>query len=157
LRVRFGEVEARGIALTSLGRDRYDSLVGQDAAGWSSALPTSELGLLADDLAYFTVSRGRAEVRRRGTVAELVADRVLDASPIVYEDFLPRSAAGIFQSNLTDEGIRDDGVAGTRRDAGWLSDVIGIELADPYELYAEQRDASVAALPADVSAALLHR
>jgi uncharacterized glyoxalase superfamily metalloenzyme YdcJ len=75
----------------------------------------------------------------------------------VYEDFLPRSAAGIFQSNLTDEGTRDDGVAGTRRDAGWLSDVIGTEVADPYELYAAQRDASVAALPADVSAALLRR
>jgi uncharacterized glyoxalase superfamily metalloenzyme YdcJ len=157
LRVRFGEVEARGIALTPLGRDRYDALVGQEAAAWNAALPASELGLLAESLAYFTVTPGPVQVCRRGTVAELVADGVLTASPIVYEDFLPRSAAGIFQSNLTDEGTRDDGVAGTRRDVGWLSDVIGTNVADPYALYAAQRDASVAALPAQVRAALLRR
>jgi uncharacterized glyoxalase superfamily metalloenzyme YdcJ len=90
-------------------------------------------------------------------VADLVADGVLTVSPIVYEDFLPRSAAGIFQSNLTDEGTRDDAVAGARRDAGWLSDVIGTNVADPYELYAAQRQASVDALPAEVAAALLGR
>lgn len=157
LRVRFGEVEARGIALTALGRDRYDALIGQGPATWNAALPADELGLLAEDLAYFTISSGRAELRRRGTVADLVADGALTASPIVYEDFLPRSAAGIFQSNLTDEGTRDDAVAGTRRDVGWLSDVIGKHVADPYLLYAAQRDASVAALPARVGAALLRR
>ncbi|HZY77198.1 MAG TPA: hypothetical protein VFE40_12840, partial [Jatrophihabitantaceae bacterium] len=59
------------------------------------------------------------------------------------EDFLPRSAAGIFQSNLTDEGSRDDALAGTRRDAGWLSDVMGIAVADPVELYASQQAASL--------------
>jgi uncharacterized glyoxalase superfamily metalloenzyme YdcJ len=157
LRVRFGEVEARGIALTPLGRDRYDALIGREAAAWNGALPTSELGLLAEGLAYFTVSRGPAQISRRGTVADLVADGVLTVSPIVYEDFLPRSAAGIFQSNLTDEGTRDDAVAGARRDAGWLSDVIGTNVADPYELYAAQRQASVDALPAEVAAALLGR
>ena len=31
------------------------------------------------------------------------------AEPIVYEDFLPRSAAGIFRSNLAGEGTRDEG------------------------------------------------
>jgi uncharacterized glyoxalase superfamily metalloenzyme YdcJ len=86
-----------------------------------------------------------------------VADGALSAGPIVYEDFLPRSAAGIFQSNLTDKGRRDDAVAGTRRDAGWLSDVIGTPVADPYALYAAQRDASVDALPAAVRSALLGR
>ena len=79
---------------------------------------------------------------------------MLAATPIVYEDFLPRSAAGIFQSNLTDEGTRDDAVAGTRRDAGWLSDVLGTPVADPYALYAAQQQASVAALPDSIREAL---
>jgi uncharacterized glyoxalase superfamily metalloenzyme YdcJ len=59
----------------------------------------------------------------------------------VYEDFLPRSAAGIFQSNLIDEGTRDDGVDGARRDAGWLSDVMGVQVADPVTCYAAQQQA----------------
>ncbi len=154
LRVRFGEVEARGIALTPAGRDRYDELIGQGAAAWSAALPHTELGMLRAGLAYFTfVPTGRAPVRQ-GTLADLVVDGALTATPIVYEDFLPRSAAGIFASNLTAETTVDEAAAGTRRDAGWLSDVLGVALADPYELYAAQQAASVAALPAAVRAAI---
>jgi uncharacterized glyoxalase superfamily metalloenzyme YdcJ len=154
LRVRFGEVEARGVALSPRGRDRYDALIGQDAAAWNESMPPTELGLLREGLAYFTVAATGRPVVRGGTIAEQVFDGVLAATPIVYEDFLPRSAAGIFQSNLTDEGTRDDAVAGTRRDAGWLSDVIGAQVLDPYALYAAQQDASVAALPAAIRAAL---
>jgi uncharacterized glyoxalase superfamily metalloenzyme YdcJ len=154
LRVRFGEVEARGIALTPAGRDRYDELIGQDAAAWSAALPHTELGMLRNGLAYFTLAPTGRPPRRHGSLADLVFDGVVTATPIVYEDFLPRSAAGIFASNLTAETTLDDAVAGTRRDAGWLSDVLGIAVADPYELYAAQQAASVAALPADLRAAI---
>ncbi|MGH8861061.1 MAG: 2-oxoadipate dioxygenase/decarboxylase [Jatrophihabitantaceae bacterium] len=154
LRVRFGEVEARGVALTSAGRDRYDALSGQDAAAWSSAMPPTELGLLREGLSYFTFRPTGRAAARTGTLAEQVFDGVLAAMPIVYEDFLPRSAAGIFQSNLTDEGTRDDSAAASRRDSGWLSDVIGSQVADPYVLYAAQQAASVAALPARIRAAL---
>jgi uncharacterized glyoxalase superfamily metalloenzyme YdcJ len=154
LRVRFGEVEARGVALSPQGRDRYDALIGQDAAAWNEAMPPTELGLLREGLAHFTVAPTGRPVARHGTLAEQVFDGVLAATPIVYEDFLPRSAAGIFQSNLTDEGSRDDAVAGTRRDAGWLSEVIGAEVRDPYALYAAQQQASVAALPREIRAAL---
>ena len=155
LRVRFGEVEARGVALTSAGRDRYDALTGQDAAAWNASLPPTELGLLRGGLAYFTLRPTGRAVVRRGSLADQVFDGVLAATPIVYEDFLPRSAAGIFQSNLTDEGTRDDAVDGTRRDAGWLADVIGTPVRDPYELYAAQQQASVAALPETIRAALV--
>jgi uncharacterized glyoxalase superfamily metalloenzyme YdcJ len=65
--------------------------------------------------------------------------------PIVYEDFLPRSAAGIFQSNLTDEGTRDDEEPGTPYDIDTLSAVIGRPIADPTELYAAQQQASLTA------------
>ena len=152
LRVRFGEVEARGIALTPAGRDRYDALLGRDVAAWDASLPAGELGFLRAGLAYFTfTATGRTGV---GPLADLVADRVLTATPIVYEDFLPRSAAGIFQSNLTGDGTKDTSAEGSRRDAGWLSDVLRAEVADPYALYAAQQQASIDALPAEVRAAL---
>jgi uncharacterized glyoxalase superfamily metalloenzyme YdcJ len=155
LRVRFGEVEARGVALTPAGRDRYDALLGKDVAAWNADLPPTELGLLRAGLAYFTVAPTGRTVVRRGTLADHVFDGVLAATPIVSEDFLPRSAAGIFASNLTADGSRDDAVAGTRRDAGWLSGVLDAELRDPYALYAAQQQASVDGLPADLRAALL--
>ena len=73
------------------------------------------------------------------------------ATPIVYEDFLPASAAGIFQSNLTSDGSKDTTQEGTALDAEWLSGVLGRTLHDPFELYAAQSEASRAALaePAD--------
>jgi uncharacterized glyoxalase superfamily metalloenzyme YdcJ len=173
LRVRFGEVEARGIALTGAGRDRYDAMLAEvdrrlrgtpdtsrqhlAAAVWAEQLPATELGLLRDGLAFFTfevADRSKLLAAATGVrgdgrdhpLADLVATGALTASPIVYEDFLPRSAAGIFQSNLTAEGRKDVGVEGTHRDAGWLSDVIGTPVADPLALYAAQQQASLDAV-----------
>jgi uncharacterized glyoxalase superfamily metalloenzyme YdcJ len=165
LRVRFGEVEARGIALTEAGRDRYDAMLAEvdrriaadggvraevAAAVWRERLPATELGLLREGLGFFTFS-GKGTTAQDGDpadLADLVEAGLLTATPIVYEDFLPRSAAGIFQSNLTDEGSRDDALAGARRDAGWLSDVIGRQVADPIALYAAQQRASLEAATA---------
>jgi uncharacterized glyoxalase superfamily metalloenzyme YdcJ len=162
LRVRFGEVEARGVALTPAGRDRYDSLLAevdrrlaarpgsarQDVAAeiWRESMPNTELGLLRAGLAFFTFTApGRVDARGR-SAADLVADGEITATPIVYEDFLPRSAAGIFQSNLSGDGHKNSAAGGARRDAGWLSDVLGREVADPMELYAAQQRASLEAL-----------
>ena len=161
LRVRFGEVEARGIALTPAGRDHYDSMLAEvdrrvrDGerrraamhAVWSEQMPRSERELLLRGLGYFTFEPTGREMRT-GDVAELVSSGVLRATPIVYEDFLPRSAAGIFPSNLPGDGRRADDVAGTARDAGWLSDVMGAPVADPFELYAAQQQASLDAIHA---------
>ena len=129
LRVRFGEVEARGLALTPAGRARYDAALlaidsrpGEDAAVlWGEFFPRTEAELFDAGLAYY-------ETAPDGT-----------RSPIVYEDFLPRSAAGIFQSNLVGAGSRDESGRAASRDAGWLSDVIGAEVIDPFELYAAQQ------------------
>ena len=122
-RVRFGEVEQRGIALTPLGRRRYDALMqATDAAAatglsWQDAgrrvweesdFPTDEAGLRRAGLAYFTyrVAEGSdpAAVPPGADLDQLIDAGVVLAIPTVYEDFLPRSAAGIFQSNLTDAG-----------------------------------------------------
>ncbi|MEU0250420.1 VOC family protein [Streptomyces sp. NPDC006235] len=163
LRVRFGEVEARGIALTRKGRALYDDLLGRvDQASrnsaedrgeiaravWEQHMPGSEEELAAQGLAYFTYVRAEGRPRDGGGppagLTELVRQGWVRAEPIVYEDFLPRSAAGIFQSNLSGEGTRDNDQEGTAYDAAWLSGAIGRDVLDPYALYAQQQDRSLA-------------
>ncbi|WP_125777078.1 VOC family protein [Antribacter gilvus] len=147
LRVRFGEVEARGIALTRAGRAAYDAAVvevDERAVGlpeaerqavardvWQKTFPTTESALADQGLGYFTY-----EVHDGGTVSR---------EPVVYEDFLPRSAAGIFQSNLTDEGSKDASQEGTDRDADWMSGALGRDLNDPFDLYTRQVEDSLSA------------
>ncbi|MGI3779955.1 MAG: 2-oxoadipate dioxygenase/decarboxylase [Janthinobacterium lividum] len=171
LRVRFGEVEQRGIALTAAGRDLYDDLtievdrrladapegttrVAVAAEVWRENLPRTETGLAVTGLGFFRFRAvDRHAVGGAGTVtlADLLGSGTLVAEPIVYEDFLPRSAAGIFQSNLTDEGSRDDDQLGTPYDLARLSEVVGIAIADPTDLYAAQQAASLAGAEAALS------
>jgi uncharacterized glyoxalase superfamily metalloenzyme YdcJ len=139
LRVRFGEVEARGVALTPAGRDRFDATGVAD-------LPRTERDLAVEDLAYFTVepvagrrTDGRAPV---ADLAALVDDGWVRLQPIVYEDFLPRSAAGIFRSNLARDAASDATQEGSARDAGWLEAALDRPVHDLFSLYAGQRDAS---------------
>ena len=66
------------------------------------------------------------------------------ADPLVYEDFLPRSAAGIFQSNLSGEGSRNDEQEGAAYDSAWLSGALGRDVLDPYALYERQQNRSIA-------------
>jgi uncharacterized glyoxalase superfamily metalloenzyme YdcJ len=161
LRVRFGEVEQRGIALTAAGRDLYDDLTAEvdrrladagkgttrvavAAEVWREHLPRTETGLALAGLGFFRYRAAGAGAERGTTLAALLESGALVAEPIVYEDFLPRSAAGIFQSNLTDEGSRDDDQLGTPYDLARLSEVVGIAIADPTDLYAAQQAASLA-------------
>jgi uncharacterized glyoxalase superfamily metalloenzyme YdcJ len=163
LRVRFGEVEQRGIALTPHGRDVYDRLVAEvddllaaSPAGttrvevaaqvWRRNLPDDERDLALTGLAYFTyrvADPAKAPKAGSASLRQLVEAGVLVPEPIVYEDFLPRSAAGIFQSNLTDDGSRDDGQLGTPYDIDRLSEVLGSRILDPNELYTAQQNGSV--------------
>jgi len=152
LRVRFGEVEARGIALTAAGRALYDELTAEHADGrrWSERVPVTERGLATADLAFFeyelVADRRRDGTRPPADVAGLLDGGWATAHAIVYEDFLPRSAAGIFQSNLTDGGSHDSAEAGADLDADWLAGALGRELADPISLYAAQRERSLYAV-----------
>lgn len=127
LRVRFGEVEARGIALTPTGRALYDELMDADPSNatglWDSRFPASEDELEKLGLAYFTYHDGNRE-------------------PVVYEDFLPKSAAGIFRSNLDRDSAVTEGPPGTVYDRGALAAGIGREVHDPYELYRRQQEQS---------------
>ena len=163
LRVRFGEVEARGIAPTRAGRARYDALLAEvdrrvaadpraprpeiERAVWAAGLPATERGLIADGLAYFTyhVRPDRPiDHRPPTTVEDLLDGGWVRAEPIVYEDFLPRSAAGIFQSNLTGKGARDDTRAAVHYDRDWLAGALGRDVHDPFDLYQRQQGESIA-------------
>ena len=162
LRVRFGEVEQRGVALTAKGRELYDRMVADvdtrlaaAPAGttrvevartvWQENLPNTERELAVQGLAFFTyrVLRTDRPAADTANLRVLVEAGVLEPEPIVYEDFLPRSAAGIFQSNLTDEGTRDDELGGTPYDIHRLSEVIGRPIDDLTRLYEAQQAASL--------------
>lgn len=61
------------------------------------------------------------------------------AQPITYEDFLPVSAAGIFQSNLgSDEQARSQG-SGSRVD---FEAALGCPVLDEFTLYQQAEDRS---------------
>ncbi|MEU5952316.1 DUF1338 family protein [Streptomyces sp. NPDC047525] len=163
LRVRFGEVEARGIALTPAGRALYDRLLtlADDEAArrpaadrtelartlWAAHVPATERELAAQELAYFTYhaapDRPRDGTQLPTNIVELERRGWVRAEPVVYEDFLPRSAAGIFQSNLSGEGSRNTGQEGAAYDSEWLSGAIDREVLDPYALYEQQQSLSI--------------
>lgn len=158
LRVRFGEVEARGIALTQAGRDHYDWMVKtvdqrQAESGiprpdvaravWTEHCPPTEGELMRRDFAFFNFLPGETQDGAMPSdLVELVQGGWVVAEPIVYEDFLPRSAAGIFASNLSSEGTVDDSQGEEARDLRWMSESISATVHDPYQLYAAERDAS---------------
>lgn len=126
---RFGEIEQRGIALTPKGRALYDRQLaearaavtpradGTNAGEYEQALadaftafPDDWDSIRSAGLGYFTYSpteKGLARPAEDGRDLEaLVADGLIRFDPILYEDFLPVSAAGIFQSNLGDGGAQ---------------------------------------------------
>ena len=117
LRVRFGEVEARGVALTRKGRERYDAAMASadPAAMWGDHFPTSDDEMESAGLAYY----------HRGD----------PSAPVVYEDFLPASAAGIFRSNLDSDTETATGADQSGYDIDWMAETIGRHIHDPYDLY----------------------
>lgn len=116
---RFGEIEQRGAALTRKGRKLYDTLLHQarelantdNNKSYSTALtevfadfPDDWDSLRKNKLAFFEYQLiGQALDDLNELESAILSGRVV-CTPIIYEDFLPVSAAGIFQSNLGEEG-----------------------------------------------------
>ncbi|MCB5201039.1 VOC family protein [Neorhizobium sp. T786] len=160
---RFGEIEQRGIALTPKGRALYDQLLdesrkvvrpaadGSNARAYESALaqtfeafPDNWAAIREDELGYFSYSlteKGRATTLTAPVdVDRLIADGLIQFDPIVYEDFLPVSAAGIFQSNLGD-GDQQDFVASPNQQR--FETDLGVKVLNEFDHYAGMEKSSL--------------
>jgi uncharacterized glyoxalase superfamily metalloenzyme YdcJ len=161
---RFGEIEQRGLALTPKGRALYDQLLAQarDSGGAGStgqdyptrlaaaftAFPDDHATLRREGLGYYRYAltdAGRADLAAIGDLpAEaLIAAGLASADPIVYEDFLPVSAAGIFQSNLGGEEQRAY-AAHANREA--FEQALGMQVEDEFAIYERLQAESLATL-----------
>ncbi|WP_045855187.1 2-oxoadipate dioxygenase/decarboxylase HglS [Raoultella terrigena] len=154
---RFGEIEQRGIALTPKGRALYDRLLNEAGVGKDnlqhqrhlqdvfSQFPDSEFLLRQQGLAWFRyrlTPAGEAHRQAFGPGDDpqpLIERGWLIAQPIIYEDFLPVSAAGIFQSNLGNE-TQDRSHGNASRDA--FEAALGCPVLDEFVLYQQAEDRS---------------
>ena len=154
---RFGEIEQRGVALTIKGRQLYDELLRNAGTGKDNlthqlhlqevfkAFPDSEFLLRQQGLAWFRYRlTPSGEAHRKaihpGDDPQPHIERGwVQAQPITYEDFLPVSAAGIFQSNLGNETqARSHGNAS--REA--FEQALGCAVFDEFVLYQEAEERS---------------
>lgn len=127
---RFGEIEQRGAALTAAGRTLYDRWIAEKG---DLALPDDWKSLWQRRLAFFRFKPGHGAPKAGASVDELVDSGALTVEPILYEDFLPVSAAGIFRSNLSNEG---KATAAPQSDRAGLEATIGRPILDSATLYA---------------------
>jgi uncharacterized glyoxalase superfamily metalloenzyme YdcJ len=158
---RFGEIEQRGIALTRKGRSLYDELLAEAsrrshglttdqacevAREIFTAFPDDYETLRVEKLAYFEYALTEAARQNLDGLPcdegleTLIDQGMVRCHPIVYEDFLPVSAAGIFQSNLG-EGAASEFAANPSQTA--FEKALEANVADPFVLYAAMQQASV--------------
>jgi uncharacterized glyoxalase superfamily metalloenzyme YdcJ len=162
---RFGEIEQRGAALTPKGRKLYDELLasvrrdvqvgstGSSAPDYDTQLaerfasfPDDWATLRSRGLAFFRYAATPAGISASqhqtlpATVDVLIERGFLRFDPIVYEDFLPVSAAGIFQSNL---GTEEQQNYAERSNRVAFEEGLGAKVRDELELYAQTEAASL--------------
>lgn len=158
---RFGEIEQRGIALTPKGRELYDRLLaqtratvqigpqGEGAAEYMAALkkqfaafPDGYAELRQQQLAFFRYRAAPSKIAqdKAGSIEELTTSGALVADPQTYEDFLPVSAAGIFQSNLGSDSQSNASAAGNQTA---FEEALGKQVLDEMELYANTQAKSL--------------
>ncbi len=162
---RFGEIEQRGVALTPKGRALYDQLlnksrqlskekgVSQEPVGYMQIhqqafadFPDSYQELQQQGLAYFYYFVKKDTKLDKPVSLEdipsLVVQGLIEIEPIVYEDFLPVSAAGIFQSNLGDAQQKTyDEVSNKQA----FEQALGTTVYDELALYAAIQQSSIEA------------
>lgn len=160
---RFGEIEQRGVALTPKGRVLYDELLAKSRQAPAAAdnlahqrqlsecftaFPDDLEALQRDALAYFRYAISESGRQRLAggepapaSLDEAMAADWIDATPITYEDFLPVSAAGIFQSNLGD--VRHQAYA-SESNQGAFELSLGRPVYDEFELYGRLQEDSLA-------------
>jgi uncharacterized glyoxalase superfamily metalloenzyme YdcJ len=159
---RFGEIEQRGLALTPKGRALYDALLdeargteGSQAADYGQRLerafarfPDDLDTLRRQGLGYFNyrfVDGPPAHQVDTSDLEALIGEGIVEASPMIYEDFLPVSAAGVFQSNLGGTEQRSYSAVEAR---AAFEDALGAPVADPFALYGAIEESSIASVRA---------
>jgi uncharacterized glyoxalase superfamily metalloenzyme YdcJ len=164
---RFGEIEQRGLALTPKGRALYDTLLdeargeqGSQAQDYEQRLqeafsrfPDDLDALRRQRLGYFNYTLAdRPSTLPPGTtdLDTLIARGIVEASPVIYEDFLPVSAAGVFQSNLG--GTEQRSYSASTAQAAF-EDALGANVADPFTLYEAIEASSIASIRAALAGA----
>ncbi len=140
-RARFGEIEARGIALTPAGRALYDAAL---ASGDFSGIPDDYETLRTEGLAYFLYEAVPGAAAEDAPMEALVAAGKVRAIPMTYEDFLPVSAAGIFMSNLKHATGMREAEDGGQYDQQALEAALGTAIFDPFTLYDAEQAQSIA-------------
>lgn len=153
---RFGEIEQRGVALTRTGRALYDRLLAlaresDPSLDYSArlrdafvAFPDDFAALREQGLAFFRYvlvsPAGANSAVSNLPIGQLIEVGIVRAEPITYQDFLPVSAAGIFQSNLGGSTENSFAASGSR-DA--FERALGGPVIDEMSLYEAQERRSI--------------
>ncbi|KAL1880150.1 hypothetical protein Daus18300_001513 [Diaporthe australafricana] len=163
---RFGEIEQRGAALTLEGRRKYDEVMSEATrakllakgkelpfrALFDKALPDDwetlrREGLIWVEYGLTEKTKEQGQSSNVKTLQEAIEKGLVSWKPIQYEDFLPLSAAGIFQSNLhRDSAVNvqsspENALFESKRQ---LREVLGEEgMIDEMKLYEEQQRISI--------------
>ncbi len=151
---RFGEIEQRGIALTKKGQRLYEKLIrkgnkkspnyDEELKKIFAVFPDDYSQLRSEKLAYFNYQINKHSLNindhKSKDINELIASDVVVFEPILYEDFLPVSAAGIFHSNLNQSNIETHQENGNQ---SLFEKDLGCPVLNPFTLYADQENQSI--------------
>lgn len=77
------------------------------------------------------------------TLSELLQQRALEYEPITYEDFLPLSAGGIFNSNLSSASQSKQLIVNADPDLDGFQRSLGTPITDEFHLYEQMQQASL--------------
>jgi uncharacterized glyoxalase superfamily metalloenzyme YdcJ len=170
---RFGEVEQRGYALTRSGRQLYDQILdrvntkaaegGLQGQDYETLLETQfrefpdDLSRLHDlRLAYFSyqltplgeqfVKENTLHLKEQQSpvpLQDLLTKGIVSYQPLTYEDFLPLSAGGIFNSNLGSVSQSKQLIMSADPDLDGFQRLLGACVADEFHLYCEMQEKSL--------------
>lgn len=144
---RFGEIESRGAALTPDGMKLYDSCL---VSGAFERIADDYESLRREKLAWFRYKSNDRDLQaldinqHMANIEDLIAAGQIYAVPITYEDFLPVSAAGIFQSNL----VRKSATTMKSSESGRaeFEQALGCPVFDMHDLYRKESERSIRAI-----------
>ena len=170
---RFGEIEQRGVALTPKGRALYDTLLAQvrnkagervkenssnyydNLAQVFSAFPDSHKELRRQGLAFYQFklvekAKKNQRITDQDELEALIKNGIVQFIPIQYEDFLPVSAAGIFESNLDTRERRQQALA-MNSSQQEFEEALGCAVIDSMSLYQNCQEESLEQLQQELN------